>query len=206
MIEQNDMIHDTEVEVYHEILIRIKIIFHKIDIVLHLEIDLVMTRILLSHNTHDYDMTIIKQIRDPLAHLTGHPTDPPIDMTLVTDIDQVRIQEITTNLQDNTSSFRPPSRPRDSRSSRSRSHYNTRNKLNTKHPQTQNDRINFGVHMYHPTKVANALKPSSWLYSLYTHTPSNQTKLPIKIRNFIPSGLRCFDISIKLSLCNFCKT
>ena len=28
--------------------------------------------------------------------------------------------------------------------------------------------------MYHPTEMANALTPTSWFYSLYTHTPSNQ--------------------------------
>ena len=99
MIEQNNMIHDTEVEVHHEINITVKITIHKIDIVLHLEIDLVMTRILLPHKTHDHDTTIIKDIRDPIAHLTDPHTDPRIDVTLVTDIDHVRIQEITTILQ-----------------------------------------------------------------------------------------------------------
>ena len=28
--------------------------------------------------------------------------------------------------------------------------------------------------MYHPTELANALTPTSWFYSLYTHTSSNQ--------------------------------
>ena len=28
--------------------------------------------------------------------------------------------------------------------------------------------------MYHPTEIANALTPTSWFYSLYTHTSSNQ--------------------------------
>ena len=41
-----------------------------------------------------------------------------------------------------TSSYRPPSRPSDSRYSRSRSHSNTRNKNNTIQPQHQNDPIN----------------------------------------------------------------
>ena len=60
-----------------------------------------------------------------------------------------------------TSSFRPPSRPRDSKFSRSRSHSNTRNKLNTIQPQTQNDPNTFEVHMYHPTEMANAVTPTS---------------------------------------------
>ena len=73
-----------------------------------------------------------------------------------------------------TSSYRPPSRPRDSRYSRSRSHSQTRNKINTIQQQNSNDPINFEIHMYHPTEMANALTPTSWFYSLYTHTPSNQ--------------------------------
>ena len=80
------------------------------------------------------------------------------------------------NFQRYTSSFRPPSRPRDPRSSRSRSHSNSRNKLNTIQPQTQSDPINFEVRMYHPTEMANAVTPTSWFYSLYTHTPSNQVQ------------------------------
>ena len=30
--------------------------------------------------------------------------------------------------------------------------------------------------MYHPTEMANAVTPISWFYSLYTHTPLNQTQ------------------------------
>ena len=29
--------------------------------------------------------------------------------------------------------------------------------------------------MYHSTEMANALTPTSWFYSLYTHTPINQS-------------------------------
>ena len=100
MIEQNDMIHDTEVEVYHEIIITTKIKIHKTDIVLHTEIDFVMTRLLLPHNTHNHDMTVIKEIHDPIAaRVTDPHFDPLIDVTLVTDIEHVRIQEIRTILQ-----------------------------------------------------------------------------------------------------------
>ena len=28
--------------------------------------------------------------------------------------------------------------------------------------------------MYHPTEMANAVTPTSWFYSTYTHTSSNQ--------------------------------
>ena len=56
--EQNDLLHDIEVEVIHEIII-LKTL-HETDIALHLEIDSVMTRILLLHNTLDHDMTFTK--------------------------------------------------------------------------------------------------------------------------------------------------
>ena len=61
-----------------------------------------------------------------------------------------------------------------SRYSRSRSHSITRNKPNTIQPQAQKDPINFEVHMYHPTEMAKAVTPTSWFYSLCTHSPSNQ--------------------------------
>ena len=72
-----------------------------------------------------------------------------------------------------TNSYRPPSRPRDSRFSRSRSHSNSRNKINMIQQQEQTDPINFEVHMYHPTALANAVTPTSWFYTLYVHTPSS---------------------------------
>ena len=40
---------------------------HKRDIALHLEIALVMTKVLLLNNTVDHDMTTIKDIRGPIA-------------------------------------------------------------------------------------------------------------------------------------------
>ena len=43
-IKQIDMIHDIEIEVYHELIFRQKTTIHTIDIALHLGIDLVMTR------------------------------------------------------------------------------------------------------------------------------------------------------------------
>ena len=54
-IEQNTMIIDTEVEVPQETTLTIKTI-HKIDTVLHLEIDLVTIKVLLLHTTLDHDM------------------------------------------------------------------------------------------------------------------------------------------------------
>ena len=58
--EQNDMKHVFEVEVIHEIFI-IKTI-HKTDIAIFLEIDSVLTRVLLIHNTLDHNVTITKEI------------------------------------------------------------------------------------------------------------------------------------------------
>ena len=39
--------------------------------------------------------------------------------------------------------------------------------------QDQSEPINFEVHIYHPTAVANAVTPTSWFYTLYVHTPSS---------------------------------
>ena len=39
--------------------------------------------------------------------------------------------------------------------------------------QDQSDPINFEVHLYHPTAMANAVTPTSWFYTLYVHTPSS---------------------------------
>ena len=96
--EQNDIIHAIDVEVIHEI-IDTKLV-HKTDIALHLEIDSVTTRVLLLHNTLDHDITITKEIRNPIALPTELLTDPFTDITLVTDMYHARIQEITTVLQD----------------------------------------------------------------------------------------------------------
>ena len=55
------------------------------------------------------------------------------------------------------------------------------------------------VHMYHPTEMANAVTPTSWFYSLYTHTPSNQSQREYPSR---------FEISFLLQSCmqkGFCE-
>ena len=53
---------------------------------------------------------------------------------------------------------------------------NSRNKINMIQPQEQSDPINFEVHMYHPTAMANAVTPTTWFYNLYVHTPSSITQ------------------------------
>ena len=94
VIEQNIMIIDTEVEVLHETILITKTI-DKIDTVLHLEIDLVMTKVLLLHNTLDHDMIPTNVI----LGLTALHTDPRIvllfDTTLALDTDHAPIPETT---------------------------------------------------------------------------------------------------------------
>ena len=97
MIEQNAMIIDTEVEVLHETILITKTI-HKIDTVLHLEIDLVMTKVLRLHNTLDHDMILTNVIPGLTAFHTDPHTDLLIDTTLALDTDHAPIPE-TTNLQ-----------------------------------------------------------------------------------------------------------
>ena len=81
MIEQNNMIIDTEVEVPHETILTTKTV-HKIDTVLHLEIDLAMTKVLLLHSTLDHDMILTNVILGSTALHTDPHTDPLIDTTL----------------------------------------------------------------------------------------------------------------------------
>ena len=94
------MIHVIEVEVTHEINITTKK-FLKPDIALHLEIDLVMTKVLLLHNTLDHDKDNYKResrsYRSPIDLLIDLLSDP----TLVIDKDHAHIQEIITTLQRN---------------------------------------------------------------------------------------------------------
>ena len=99
MIEQNTIIFDTEVEVPHETTLTTKTI-HKIDTVLHveIEIDLVMTKVLLLHTTLDHDMIHTNVIPGPTVLPTNLHTDPHIDTTLVLDTDHAPIPE-TTNSQ-----------------------------------------------------------------------------------------------------------
>ena len=99
MIEQNAAIHDTEVEVHNEIILQTNTIIYQTDIVLHLESDLVLTKVLLLHTTLDHDMTTTKETRDLIALLIDLRTDHLIDVTLVIDIDHANIQEIIIILQ-----------------------------------------------------------------------------------------------------------
>ena len=97
MTKQNTTIIDTEVEVPHETTLTTKTI-HKIDTVLHLEIDLVMTKVLLLHITLDHDMIRTNVIPGPTVLHTDPHTAPHIDTTLVLDTDHAPIPE-TTNSQ-----------------------------------------------------------------------------------------------------------
>ena len=100
MIEQNTMIIDTAVKVPHETILTTKTI-HKIDTVLHLEIDLAltnMTKVLLLHSTLDQYMILTNVIPGLTALHTDPHTDPFIDTTLALDKDHAPILE-TTNSQ-----------------------------------------------------------------------------------------------------------
>ena len=94
MTEQNTMIIDTEVEVPHETILTTKTI-HKIDTVLHLEIDLVMTKALLLHNTLDHDMILTNVIPRLTALHTDPRTDLHIETTLALDTNHAPIPETT---------------------------------------------------------------------------------------------------------------
>ena len=173
MIEQNTMIINTEVEVPHETTLTTKTI-HKIDAVLHLEIDLAMTKVLLLHNTLDHDMILTNVIPGLTALHTDPRLDLHIDTTLALDIDHAPTPE--KKITKYTNSYRPLSRPRESRFSRSRSHSNSRNENNMIQPQDQSDPIKLEVQMNHSTAMANAVTPTSWFYTLYVHTPSSITQ------------------------------
>ena len=88
---------DTEFEVPHETTLTTKLI-HKIDTVLHLEIDLVMTKVLLLHTTLDHDMIRTNMIPGPTVLHTDLHTYPHIDTTLALGTDHAPIPE-TTNSQ-----------------------------------------------------------------------------------------------------------
>ena len=100
MIEQNTTITDIEIEVPHVTTLTTKPV-HKIDTVLHLEIDLAMTKVLLLHNTLDHDMILTNAIHGLTALHTDLHMDPVIDTTLALDIDHAPIQEtiILQNIQ-----------------------------------------------------------------------------------------------------------
>ena len=146
--------------------------YSQTDTVSHLEIetDFVMTKVLILHTTPDQDMIHTNVTLDLTVLLLL--IDPHIDKTLVLDTDHAPLQEIT-NSPNTQIHIDHLQRPRDSRFSRSRSHSNSRNKINMIQQQDQTDPIKFEVHMYHPTAMANAVTPTSWFYTRYVHTPSS---------------------------------
>ena len=95
LIEQNTMIIDAEVAVLHVTTHTTKTI-HKTDTVLHLEIDLAMTKVLLLHNTRDHDMILTNAIHGLIAPHTDLQIDLLIDTTLALDIDHAPIPETIT--------------------------------------------------------------------------------------------------------------
>ena len=90
--EQNSMITDIEVEVLPVTTLTTKRI-HKKDIVLPQEIDLVMIKTLLLHNTLDHDMIHTNAIHVPILHHTDLLIDHLMDIILAHDIDHALFQE-----------------------------------------------------------------------------------------------------------------
>ena len=103
MIEQNTMIIDIKVEVPHVTKLTTKTI-HKIDTVLHIEIDLAMTKVLPLHNTLDHDMILTNAIHGLIALHTDLRIGLLIGKTLALDIDHAPIPEtiILQNIQIHT--------------------------------------------------------------------------------------------------------
>ena len=198
--EPKDMIYVIEVEVVHELIITTKILIHKTDNALHpldsFSYDKNTTPPQYTRSKYDnykqdsrsYRSPYRSSYRSPYKHDSRHK-------------DRSRSYSRDNNIFTRyISSYRPPSRPRDSRHSRSRSHSNTRYKLNTIQPQHQIDPNNFEVHLYHPTEMANAVKPTSWFYSLYIHTSSNQIQRDNPSRIKIPFLL---DSGASVSVLNY---
>ena len=102
-IEQNVMIINIEVEVLH-VTTLITIPIHKIDTVLHLEIYLATTKVLILHSTLDLDMILINAVHGLTALHTDLLIDLLIDTTLVLGLDHAPIEEtiISQDIQSHT--------------------------------------------------------------------------------------------------------
>ena len=97
-IEKNTMIIHLEVEVLQ--VTNLTRSMHKIDTVLHLEIDLAMTKVLLVlHNTLEHDMILTNAIHGLAALHTDLLIDLLIDTTLALDKDHAPIQETIIYIQ-----------------------------------------------------------------------------------------------------------
>ena len=116
-------------------------------------------------------MTIIDKSHARVVHHTDLLVDRHVG-----DINARGMNHVHTPETQYTSSFRPPSRPRDSRPFRYLSHSETKNKIITIQTEKSNSPMNFEVHMYHPTEMTNVLTPPSWFYSLYLHSPERYNK------------------------------
>ena len=103
MIEQNTMIIDIEVEVPHVTTLTTKSI-HKIDTVLHLAIELGLTKVLPLHNTLYHGMILTDAIHGLTALHTDLRINLLIDTNLVPDYDHAPIPEtiILQNIQIHT--------------------------------------------------------------------------------------------------------
>ena len=165
---QNLML-ETVVEVHHVIVIQIAIIHHKIDIALTLETDIDMTELLLLHNLVDQDMTPIDEIHVPIVHHTDLHTDHHIDKIHAIDINHVPTLE-----KDNFHNTLPHIDLLHNQDSLDLSDLDQILKQEIESTTfKQNNQIHLTTLKSLCTilhKLANALTPTSWFYSLFTHS------------------------------------
>ena len=118
-----------------------------------------MTELLLLHILTDQHMTTIDEIHVPIVHNTDLHTD---HQKRQDSRHRYKSRSYSRDRQvpQNTSSYRSPSQPQHSRPFRSRSGSETKNKFNNIQTEQSKSPINFEIHMYHPTEMANALTPT----------------------------------------------
>ena len=144
MTDQMNNTFDNAVEVHHRITIIPKVTPHRIDIVLQQEIELIMTEDLLLKIIQVPDMITINKVLDPIVLFINH-TDHLTDVILVQERIHVLIQEAT--ILQNILLHLHLLQDQESRYSRSSSHSNPRNNVNTVQPQSTNDPLKFEVHI-----------------------------------------------------------
>ena len=186
-----DLLIDIVVEVHHVIVIQTIMLHPKIDIVLTAETDTSVTELLLLHNLTDQDLTTTDEIHVLIVHHTDLRIDRHIEKIHVIDINHVHTLEID-NFHNTLRHIDLLHNHENLDLSDIDQVLRQKNKVNNIQTEQLNSPINFGIHMYHPTEMANALTPTSWLYYLYLHTPEryNENHHPsrLEISYLLDSG------------------
>ena len=154
MIEQTNITTDNVVEVPHETVIIQKTSPRRTDTALHHEIENTLPQ----HYTRSRYDSYKRGSRSYRSPYRSHRSPYRRDSRPRYRSRSYSRDNIFTRY---SSSYRPFSRPRNSRNSRSRRHFNTKNKGKRVQTQSQSDTIKFEIHMYHLTEMANALTPTS---------------------------------------------